>query len=171
MGGIVGRLGGIGSRVTACYNTGNISSSIAQQAGGLIYIGGITGINMATTSNTVAASYNIGSVTHTGSGSGANVKVGGISGLSDYGSTSNVIITTCYWKEDTATNGIGGKRDSSTTVQTAVASDEGTFKFASGTWPSSTESGWGIGNDSASGQYWKTLGTSGSNSYPQLWFE
>jgi hypothetical protein len=169
VGGIVGRLGNTGGTITACYNTGAISSTIEQQAGGLIYIGGITGIN-AVKANTLTASYNTGTVSYTGSGSGATVKLGGISGCSEWNSSSNATITACYWKADTATNGIGYKK---TAASAGDVSNVGTSEFASGTWPAASESGWGIGNDSASGKYWKSLGSwgGGSPTYPTLWFE
>jgi hypothetical protein len=168
--------------VTACYNTGTVTTAVAQQSSGKIYMGGIAGY-CSSTYPVVTASYSAGEVSYTGtSGSGSNIRVGGVIGYTTYASANtpqSPVITGCYWTAPSVpsatipSGGIGGKLVSGKTEATSEPSDDGASPFASDAWPASIDSGWGIGNGSASGQYWKSLGSwgSGTPTYPKLWFE
>jgi hypothetical protein len=186
VGGIVGGFSvntlSVGGSITACYNKGTVSSDtdIAAEATTKIYLGGIVG-NITQYESVITASYSAGSVSYTGinSSSDSDVYVGGIVGrladIGDSGSTS--IVTACYWKDASATAGVGflGIEDSEYEYE---YDEPGTFAFADGVWPatgsSTGQSGeWGIGDGSGSGKYWKNIGSwnGGNPTYPRLWFE
>jgi hypothetical protein len=176
-GGIVGNHSGgssLGS-IIACYNTGTVSTEAVWENNKKIYIGGITGTNPNNESD-ITACYNTGAVkdltTALESKTGTAVLyLGGISGQSAWKTNGTATITDCFWNasatETNALNGIGYKASSS---NAGAADDTGTLKFANDTWPVSTDTGWGIGNNSDSGLYWKDLGSYGGD-YPRLWFE
>jgi hypothetical protein len=182
IGGIVGNFSGsyknpvIKGYITACYNTGDVLSNVDRTAKGKVYIGGITGYNVDGVA-TLTACYSTGTVSLTGSNHAqSELYAGGISGYSGYNKSDEVpdpIVTACYWEakegDGTSVNGIGYRKS------VTAASDEGTYKFASGVWPSTNGEGgdaeWGTGDGSGSGsgKYWKSLG--GGSVYPKLWFE
>jgi hypothetical protein len=164
--------------IIACHNSGAVSSAAESKTNATIYLGGIAG-KTTTGYVVVTASYNIGAVSWTGTGEDGVVHTGGVIGYSGETPESGNItkaaeITDCYWKADgNPAYGRGAIRTNETTYKTAQpnATDPGTFKFGdNGAWPSSNDAGWGLGNDSANGKYWTTLGSSPST-YPRLWFE
>jgi hypothetical protein len=133
--------------LTACYNTGAVN----YVGGSSNYVGGIIG--HLPLGSTLTACYNTGTVT------GSNVAlIGLICGTSENGGT----IISSYWTKgsSTATKGVGTGTDTTT-------------EFSETAWPTASESGWGIGNDSGANRYWKTLGgwNGGAPTYPVLWWE
>jgi hypothetical protein len=174
VGGICGSFGGI---MVACYNKGAVSVSgtaMNTRAGA----GGIAG-NVSSAKATITACYSTGTVS-SNTTSTAAIYVGGISGahISATSEPKNPVITACYWKGDGEQYGIGGVRNPDATTE-YNASNTGTYKFASGVWPSTTvgegdgHADWGSNGDGDSGGYWKTLGTwdISLTNLPKLWFE
>jgi hypothetical protein len=145
-GGIFGHIRVTGQIITltACYNTGAVNYS-----GSTTYAGGVAGYLY---SGTLTACYNTGTVT------GSNqTQIGLICGNNNGGT-----LTSSYWTKgnSTATKGVGTGTDT-------------TKEFSDTAWPSASESGWGIGNDSGANRYWKSLGgwNGGTPEYPKLWWE
>ena len=174
------------SAITACYNTGAISSSASEgtsRVGGIVIyinggtitacyntgaitaneitgtanVGGIAGRTSSNNNSSITACYSTGALS---ASKAATKNIGGIAG--EHGSTTTV--TACYWKTGTgATYGLG-----------SASSDTGTDKFASDKWPTTgTHTEWGAGDGSGSGKYWRSLGSwnGGTPVYPKLWFE
>jgi hypothetical protein len=187
LGGIVGDNGG---KVTACYNTGNISSMVSTSSMNTakFNLGGIVGYTTASTGNEIiTACYSTGTIslppiTNNSEGT-INPWAGGIIGRSGRSSTepyTNAVVTACYWKSVTGDNnptyGIGAARSSSDGLSTGTPTNVGTFIFGENSaWPSAgsgdgQSAEWGTGNGSDSGKYWKNLGSSPST-YPVLWWE
>ncbi len=98
VGGIVGY--NYGGKITACYNTGEVSGTNADS------VGGIAGYNYG---GKITACYNTGEA----SGTNADSVVGGIVGA-NYGT-----ITACYWSvpEGSSITGIGDNQGSGSTTQ------------------------------------------------------
>ncbi|MDR1881111.1 MAG: fimbrillin family protein [Tannerellaceae bacterium] len=132
--------------VTACYNTGAVN-----HGGSVSYVGGVIG--HWGTGCILTSCYNTGTVT----GSNVNL-IGHICG------NNSGTITSCYWTKgsSTATKGVGTGTGTSDTKE-----------FSATAWPTASESGWGIGNDSGANTYWKSLGgwNEGTPQYPTLWWE
>jgi hypothetical protein len=171
VGGIMGFDYGL-TEITACRNSGNIYGSDA---------GGIVGYTTKT--STITACYNIGTVNNNG-----NASSGGIIGTA----LVNSIINACYNIGEmnpytsTNTNGLicGENKESSvtscfytkgnSTVDKGVGTGTGDTKaFSASAWPTTSLSGWGIGDGSGDNKYWKDLGGwhNGSPVYPKLWWE
>lgn len=144
-GGIAGQSGSI---ITACYNTGLIYPGV-----GSSYAGGIVGT--ALNSSTIAC-YNTGYIR----ASTNDVVIGGIAG--DTATDSDVIITSCYWKEDAGASAAIGQENSTPTI-TDVFSFSDTFTPDAGACPE-----WGIGEGEVFG-WWKNY--DGNGGLPQLWWE
>lgn len=144
-GGIAGLSGSI---ITACYNTGLIYPGV-----GSSYAGGIVGT--ALNSSTIAC-YNTGYIR----ASTNDVVIGGIAGATS--ANSDVIITSCYWKEDSGASAAIGQENSTPTI-TDVFSFSDTFTPDAGTCPE-----WGIGEGEVFG-WWKNY--DGNGGLPQLWWE
>lgn len=144
-GGIAGLSGSI---ITACYNTGLIYPGV-----GSSYAGGIVG--SALNSSTIAC-YNTGYIR----ASTNDVVIGGIAGATS--ANSDVIITSCYWKEDSGASAAIGQEQSTPTI-TDVFSFSDTFTPDAGTCPE-----WGIGEGEVFG-WWKNY--DGNGGLPQLWWE
>jgi hypothetical protein len=157
------------AKITACYNTGAVSSTVSSPA--QAFIGGISGSNVGLTK--ITACYNLGDISAAG---GTYMFLGGISGASKLFTSSQCVITDCYWKDGAGpAHGLGYRAVNSNYTGTGAYDgtgnggwdDAGMEKFASDKWPG--ESGeWGAG-----GIYWKNLGSwnGGTPIYPKLWFE
>lgn len=143
-----GIAGWSGSIITACYNTGLI-----YHGNGPSKTGGIVGV--ASNSSTIAC-YNIGHIR----ASTNDVVIGGIAGATS--ADSDVIITSCYWKEDAGASAAIGQEQSTPTI-TDVFSFSDTFTPDAGTCPE-----WGIGEGEVFG-WWKNY--DGNGGLPQLWWE
>jgi hypothetical protein len=150
-GGIVGGLSSGACRIVACINRSGVS--------GTAYVGGIAG---AMSDNAlVDASYSIGSI------SGSSY-VGGICGnLEDAASTIN----NSYWANYVGV-GVAGEA----TLNTVYYFNNGTTTPPSAVsgWPDSSLDQWGLdyaGNNGEGGLWWKSLGTSGTTTYPTLFYE
>ena len=89
-----------------------------------------------------------------------DVVIGGIAG--DTATDSDVIITSCYWKEDSGASAAIGQEQSTPTI-TDVFSFSDTFTPDAGTCPE-----WGIGEGEVFG-WWKNY--DGNGGLPQLWWE
>jgi hypothetical protein len=174
VGGIVGTISASG-KIAACRNSGNIKGTLA---------GGIIGHYSNSFPCTTTACYNTGSVNNTDV-NGAGGIIGEIAG-------NSVIINACYSTGTVigsdsnitglicGTNGEGGTITScfytkgSSTVDKGVGAGTGDTKAFSGSaWPTTSLSGWGIGDGSGDNKYWKDLGGwhNGSPVYPKLWWE
>jgi hypothetical protein len=181
VGGIVGNSGGTSNtgvmgEIIACYNTGAVSvNGVSSDDLWDIDIGGVTGCNTSGYVN-IYASYSIGTVSYSGNCPYTAVGVGAFSGLNMFYSSHEIkspTITDCYWNT-TVEYGIGWKAETDNYFEgSPTPSNEGAARFSGSAWPSAGDSGWGIGNDSENGKYWKDLGSWSSESpvYPKLWFE
>jgi hypothetical protein len=148
-GGIVGHINPDAAlTVTACYNTGALDNN------DIGYTGGIIGV-LNNTASTITGCYSTGTVT------GSNQDLIGLIGGSNEGGT----ITSCYWTvgSSTATKGVANNAEGT----------EDTKEFSETAWPTTSESGWGIGDGSGANTYWKSLGgwNGGAPEYPSLWWE
>jgi hypothetical protein len=172
VGGILGN-SYIECKITACRNTGNIKGSEA---------GGILGYDNSKAPTIITACYNTGSVNNTGSDSGG----GGIIGTMTASSVVNACYSTGTINASSGTNGLicgvnsEGTISScfytkgSSTVDKGVGTGTGDTKaFSASAWPTTSLSGWGIGDGSGDNKYWKDLGGwhNGSPVYPKLWWE
>jgi hypothetical protein len=136
---------GFEAGVIACYNTGNITATSATA----FNIGGIAG-NISSGRGVVAC-YSTGEILTPST----DARKGGITGV------SSVAITGSYWS---------GTIDNASNTGTLT----NTQKFSASDWPSAAiHAEWGAGDGSASGAYWKSLGSwnGGSPTYPKLFFE
>ena len=115
VGGVVGFNGG--SRILACYATGNVTLEIAPINN--IDVGGAVGFNGG---SRILACYATGNVTSTGS-STVNVYIGGFCG---YNSTT---VTACYWKNNKE-QGIGYNKVGTDTEVTKVDGTSVTWQKA-----------------------------------------
>ncbi len=140
-----------GPSVIACYNTGTLS--LGNESGGVC---GPVNSNSAS----VIACYNTATV------NASSGTPGGVAGTNVYSS-----VTACYYKQGTATVGVGA-------IVYGGSTYTDTKEFASAAWPATgTAAGqsaeWGVGDGSGSGKYWKSLGSwnGGTPTYPTLWWE
>lgn len=139
--------------VAGCYNTAEVS--------GQGYIGGVVGyIGSDPEDPTLLyGCYSTGTVADEYSGQYA----GGVCG-ENYG-----VITSCYWLKRGTEKGISG--------QTPDAGEATAFSETD--WPNSGLQGWGIGNDHATGKYWKNIGqwkaggtpSGAASDFPKCWWE
>jgi hypothetical protein len=177
-GGIAGQSSATTAEITACRNSGTIKNTGGDMSGGIV------GGNSSGYTLTLTACYNTGAVNNYGSGNGYT---GGIIGIlyspatltacystgtatgTDYytglicGSRGGTIISS-YWTKGSSNVSVG--------VGTATGGGD-TKAFSATAWPTTTESGWGIGDGQAANTYWKSLGAwnSGTPEYPVLWWE
>jgi hypothetical protein len=175
-GGIAGQSYATTAEITACRNSGGVKST-----GG--YAGGIVGANNTNKTLTLRACYNTGAVNN------SSGYTGGIIGYLYSGSTlvacystgtvtggnavnaglicgyNQATITSSYWTKGSGSNASKG-------VGTSGGTDN-TKAFSASAWPTTGESGWGIGDGQAANTYWKALGgwNSGTPEYPKLWWE
>jgi hypothetical protein len=176
-GGIAGQSNATTAEITACRNSGGVKNTGSDMSGGIV------GANNTSKTLTLTACYNIGAVNNNGSGNGT----GGIIGYLYSGSTlvacystgtvtgtvaytglicglNQATITSSYWTK--------GSSNVSKGVGTSGGTDP-TQAFSATAWPSTSMSGWGIGDGQAANTYWKALGAwnSGTPEYPVLWWE
>lgn len=89
--------------------------------------------------------------------------------MSDDNNSQGIAVTNCYWGPSPgASDEVNDIYNSYGTVITV--SDN--FQFSGSDWPSDDDTlNWGEGNDPGNGYLWSTLGSSGSTSYPKLYWE
>jgi hypothetical protein len=177
IGGIMGYSYSLTIEITACRNSGSIKNTGFEAAGGIV------GANNTDKTLTVTACYNIGTVNH---GGGDNRYTGGVIGYNNRGATliacyntgtvtgsnANLVGLICGNNVATIASSYWTKGSSTATKGVANGTDT-TKEFSATAWPTSSESGWGIGNDSGANRYWKSLGgwNGGAPEYPRLWWE
>jgi hypothetical protein len=173
-GGIVGRSTATTAEITACRNSGTIKNTGNDNSGGIV------GRNAGTL--TVTACYNTGTVNHSGSSNYSGGIIGrlytGATLTACYntgtvtGSTVSDIGLICGYNQGTATSSYWTKGSSTATKGVGTGTDT-TTEFSASAWPTTAESGWGIGDGSGANTYWKSLGgwNGGTPTYPTLWWE
>ncbi|MDR2517437.1 MAG: hypothetical protein LBC88_08675 [Spirochaetaceae bacterium] len=177
-GGIVGQLYTRNSVITACYNTGTISTEYHNAGGvagesygqitacyntgavtaGTNYAGGV--VSLQKNGAVTTACYNTGTV------SVDTINAGGVVGMREGGTIVN-----SYWHSDRGASAAIGNAVSDTV--TNAVSFSGVFT------PDGTHAAWGTGSgsgasttpvDTATNDWWKT-GTTTGGQLPALWFE
>lgn len=146
----VGGLGGICGKkmqtLIACYNTGEVYSESMPNTGGLV------GILDSGWNSLISASYDTGVVS-----AGNTDRFGAILGYAGM----NAPVEHCYW----ANNEHGMSPGSEDPTRVA-------YLFSAENWPADDASkNWGIGDGSTAGAYWSSLGTPGTTDYPRLYWE